>query len=116
MPLYDEAEEIERDLNHLAGLQLVLGEQAQIYAAQGQRSRAMALLKKKEEICKTLNNPQGLVLAIANQGNLLLQYATTHGEVELGIDHIERACKIARMHGLTQLANMICPILKNFGR
>jgi len=74
----------------------------------GDLSRAMALHKEKERICRELGTPERLAASLANQASLL----------DLKIDRPEEALPLAdeaeRLvtdHGLHALAEQIKPIL-----
>jgi tetratricopeptide (TPR) repeat protein len=73
-------------------LQAALGGQAQLFQAQGDLDGAMALLKKKEQICRELGNKHGLATSLGNQALILLDLGDLDEAMELHKEE-ERICR-----------------------
>jgi hypothetical protein len=71
MALHKESEILSRELGNKDGLQMSLGNQANILYARGDLDGAMALYKESECICWELGNMDGLQASLGNQANIL---------------------------------------------
>ncbi|HEV3083926.1 MAG TPA: DUF4062 domain-containing protein, partial [Gemmataceae bacterium] len=69
--LYDEAEQIYRDLNHPDGLAAVRANRAEVYCLQRYHVKALALLRENAHFYRQTGNPGGLAHSIGLEGLIL---------------------------------------------
>ena len=92
--------------NRLAA-QMGLGARAAVLAEDGQPQEAIELFDKQADICRNLDYPPGLAMALANKGLLL---ARDMDQPQMGLDLITTARQIAAEHSLNWLEEQIRPM------
>jgi tetratricopeptide (TPR) repeat protein len=65
--LFERVEQVCRELPSFPGLAIALGHQAEIYAAKGDRARALILCREQERLYETLGDPEGVARSKAAQ-------------------------------------------------
>ncbi len=79
----------------VAGLQIPLGNQANILHRQGDLGGAMALYKEQERICRELGDPDGLQISLGNQATIL----STRGDLDNAMALMKEQERICRELG-----------------
>lgn len=103
LTLYEEQEQVSRELGYLVGLQRSLGGQANIHYLRGDLDGAMTLHHEEERICRELGDMEGLANCLGGQANILSDRGDRGGATALA----EEAYQVASQHGLTVLAQGI---------
>jgi len=88
-------------------LQTILCNKANIFYARGELDQAIALHREAEQICRKLNNIEGLAISLTNQSSILRKM----GRASEALPVTEEAYQLAATHGYTILEKQIEPIL-----
>jgi tetratricopeptide (TPR) repeat protein len=107
MALHQQEEALCRELGDLHGLQVSLGNQANILYLRDRYAEALALHDEKERICRELGDPASLALGLANKAVVLVE---GFGHARDALVLLEEAEELLAQYGVAALAARIAPL------
>ena len=116
LELHEEAARVCRETDNLDGLQVCLGNQANILSDWGRLEEAMDLHKEEERICKQLGNLNGLQRSLGNQALILKAWGRLEEAMAMFKKHEHFCRELGNLNGPQISLGNQANILYSWGR